>query len=117
MLDPPGPPRAQVLRRLYGLQSPKAFTETQQNNFENSKKTLNSTEDTLSHAQTNKNHTDEKENNVSTGAVDSYVDHENAVSYPSKQKLRKNAENTSKEKLSGVYDKKVDSGPIAIISR
>lgn len=23
MLDPPGPPRAQVLRRLYGIQSPK----------------------------------------------------------------------------------------------
>ena len=23
MLDPPGPPRAQVLRRLYGVQSPK----------------------------------------------------------------------------------------------
>ena len=48
MLDPPGPPRAQVLRRLYGVQSPKLQNQAQPTTQSNPSKQTTSVQSCLS---------------------------------------------------------------------
>ena len=124
MLDPPGPPRAQVLRRLYGLQSPKPYVETQQTKLNNTKQTLNSTDDNLSKSKSNKNsnYKNETKNIKSVelkneSVADNCVPNANCDSASTIRNPGNEKENTSKGKFSQTYEQNEDDGAVAIISR
>ena len=124
MLDPPGPPRAQVLRRLYGLQSPKPYAETQQTILDNTKQTISSNEDNVSKSQSNKNSNCKNETkNIKSveskkeSVTDSYVPNTNCDSASNIRNPGNEKENTSKGKFSEMYEENEDAGAVAIISR
>ena len=115
MLDPPGPPRAQVLRRLYGIQSPKMQNHLQTTVL-NKPQPSESVQECLSKQQTSVvqpdqgdvvHGTDLKKNE---GDIARDTEKENEVSSPVKAKNYKSQHRNR-------YNDHEEAGSIAIISR
>ena len=109
MLDPPGPPRAQVLRRLYGLQSPNVQNQLKATVLNNPQPSESIQECLSKPTLVQPDHRDvvhgtDQKRNEDNSAND--TEKENEISSPVKTKTYKSQ-----------YRNQEEAGSIAIISR
>lgn len=114
MLDPPGPPRAQVLRRLYGIQSPTVHTEPQLAKQKDIKAKLNGTQENVSTQYTNKNSAVDFTKETDKPTISKNEDSCDKCTENCSEATSSTVEHTSKE---NAVEDKDDAGGVAIISR
>ena len=116
MLDPPGPPRAQVLKRIYSVQTPKTNNELQTGRKQDEKEKVSA--DPVTEAQqkpdNEESHIYDLENTAPPESInknDVHEQHENANKRSSCDQKKPNENGVI---LAG---NKNDADPIAVISR
>lgn len=116
MLDPPGPPRAQVLKRIYSVQTPKTNNELQTEKKQDEKEKVSPVPltEVQQKPDNEKCHKDDLENTAPPESINKNDLHEQ-----SENVNKRSTYNKKKPNENGVIqaENKNDADPIAVISR